>query len=279
MVPTASNCLPESPTDMYLASPKRREEWAPKLSQFALYRLHRTLKHPESLSITKLVRKSLGDTPVPPELKNVLEYFRCVDCAETPERPRRPKLDLPSEVVPDVFVSLDVRPLEMQNKTEDILVLIDHGDMILKLKLLPNRTALTALNAFYSPWTSVFYAPKHILVDRGAKLAAKLMELKLYDVKPQPCLTLTEALWGIVLKERSNRYLYKSIDRHLLQREYNTRHKDEFLLAAVELGWNYAQHNNNILSYYQRFGVIMRIIGSVDQSSRLSEWIALINLA
>lgn len=89
------------------------------------------------------------------------------------------------------MVLLKVMPHKIQNMTVDILVVIDHGDMFLKLKLLQNRTVLTVFNAFYSRWIATFDAPMHVLVDRRSNLAADLRKVKLDEVEAQLCPTQT----------------------------------------------------------------------------------------
>lgn len=62
------------------------------------------------------------------------------------------------------------------------------------------------------------------------------MKEKLYDIKAQLVLVLTEAPWRIGLNERPHRYLRKSIDRLLLQKNYETCHDHGVLLEEVETG-------------------------------------------
>lgn len=106
-----------------------------------------------------------------------------------------------------------------------------------------------------------------------------MMREKLHEVESQLCPILTEALWGIGLNERAHRYIHKEIDRLLLQSDYDTVHDHEILLADVEMGWNYALHANNILPHFQRFGIMPRVIGALDESPRLTERIALMHIS
>lgn len=114
-----------------------------------LLRLHRALKHPENSSISKVLSQSLGDKPIPRELKKQLEDFRCSECAKKPELPRKPKLALPPKPVPNLAVSLDVMPQKIRNKQVYILVMIDHSDLLFRLKMLHNRTAGAAFTLFF----------------------------------------------------------------------------------------------------------------------------------
>lgn len=99
----------------------------------------------------------------------------------------------------------------------DIFVMIDHGDMTLRLKTLANRTAPTAFNAFYGGWISLYDVPIYLLVDDRSNLVAEFMKEKLHEVDSQLCPIPTEVPWCNGLNERSHRYLHKSIDRLLLQ--------------------------------------------------------------
>lgn len=89
----------------------------------------------------------------------------------------------------------------------------------------------------------------------------------------------SEASWSLGINKRSHRYIHKSIDRLILERNYSVGPELEVLLPNVEVGWNSAQHNNNVLSHYHRFGVMPCIVGSLDNLSRLNERIALMELA
>ena len=125
----------------------------------------------------------------------------------------------------------------------------------------------------------MFDSPTFTIVDRGSNLAAELMKEKLHDVESQLLPIPVEAPWGIGLNERSHRYLHKSIYSLLLQPGYSTGHDQEVLLADAEMGWNFAHHSNNIIPHYHRFGSMSRIIGALDESTRLSKRIALMHLA
>lgn len=74
----------------------------------------------------------------------------CCECAETPELPLKPELSTPLEAIPNIFLSRDVMTHKIHNKSADILVMMDHGEKIMRLNLLPSRMALTAFSSFYS---------------------------------------------------------------------------------------------------------------------------------
>ena len=50
--------------------------------------------------------------------------------------------------MPNLTVSLDVMDHSINQKKHEILVMIDHGDMLLRLKRIPYRRAITAFYAF-----------------------------------------------------------------------------------------------------------------------------------
>lgn len=168
---------------------------------------------------------------------------------------------------------------KIRNKSENILVIIDHGKMMLRLKHLPDNSAQISFNAFYTQWiSSVFDAPVYVIVDRGSNLFAEYMKRELHEVESQLFPVPTEAPWGIKLNERSHRYMHK-IDWLLRQSQYYTGNYHEVLLPKAATGWNYALHKNNVLPHYHRLGIMPRTIASLDEFSRLSERVALIELA
>lgn len=137
--------------------------------------------------MSKVIRQSLGDDPMPTELKAELESIGCSECSEIPERLRKPKIFLPPESTPNVVVSLDVMQHKIRNQKTHILVMIDHFDIVLRLKKSSNCTALTAFNIFYRRWISTFDAPTYVYVDGRSNLSAELMKEKLYEVDVQLC--------------------------------------------------------------------------------------------
>lgn len=94
--------------------------------------------------------------------------------------------------------------------------MIDHGEMLIRLKTFLDCTTKTAFNDFYSSWIAYFDYPIYVIKDRGENFSAKLMKEKLHSEESQICPVPTEAPWDIGVNERSNRYLHKSIDRLLL---------------------------------------------------------------
>lgn len=215
--------------------------------------------------MSKVILHSLKEKLLSPDLQNALDEFRCPECAANPELSRKSKFALPSEATPSVAVPLDVMPHKIRNKSENNLMIIDHGDMRLCLKRRSNNTAPTAFNAFYSSWISVFDALVYVIVDCKSNPSAEYMKQKLHEVESQLCSVPTEAPWRIRLNECSHRYIRKSINRLLRQSQYETGYDHEVLLAEVETGRNNALHKNNVLPDFHRFGNMLRIIGSLDE--------------
>lgn len=73
--------------------------------------------------------------------------MRCFEWAKTAELLRRSKLSILPETVPKIVLSHDVMQPKVRNKFTYILVMTDHGKMLIRHKMLPIRTALTAFKA------------------------------------------------------------------------------------------------------------------------------------
>ena len=125
--------------------------------------------------------------------------MRCDEFAEEPKLPRQPKLAMPAEATPNIVFSLDIIPHKIRNKSTDILVTIDHGDMLILLKILHDRRAITAFNTFYSRWISTFDAPGYVRVACDSNLAAELMKDKLHEFQAHLLPVPTKAPFGIGL--------------------------------------------------------------------------------
>lgn len=73
----------------------------------------------------------------------------------------------------NIAVSLEVMPHNMRNKSVNILVMIYHSNMLLRLALIDKNSAPTAFNAFYSRLISIFYAPVYVIFDRCSNFSAQ----------------------------------------------------------------------------------------------------------
>lgn len=171
---------------------------------------------------------------MPLNLKQELESTRCSEFAKTTKISRKPKPLPPLEATPNIVIFLDVMKHEIRNESADILVMVDHGNMLMLLKKFPSRTALVAFHRFNSRWISFFGASTYVLVDRGSNLAAELMRETFREDEAQLCLIPTEAQWEIGLYERSHRHLYKRLQCPLFRKDHIVGCKLKVLLVDVE---------------------------------------------
>lgn len=74
-----SQVLLDSSNAVYLIPPWRCSTWTPTVSRTELFRLHCAVKHPENSAMTNVSQKGLGDTIVPPQRRQKVEYTRCSD--------------------------------------------------------------------------------------------------------------------------------------------------------------------------------------------------------
>lgn len=160
-----------------------------------------------------------------------------------------------------------------------MLVILDHGDTFIHCTFLPDRSTVTAFNSFYTHWISHFDARCFTVVHRGSNLASAEMKQNLHTLQSQLCPKPTDAPWSLGSNKRSHKFLHKAIDRLLLQPDYINGPNHSVLLSDVRIAWNLALHVNNILPHYHCFGIMPRVLGSIDTSSRLSEHQHLMSLA
>lgn len=59
---------------------------------------------------------------------------------------------VPAETIPNVVISLGVMSHKIRNQYTDILVMIDHSEMILYFRILHDSAALSFFDAFFSRW-------------------------------------------------------------------------------------------------------------------------------
>lgn len=170
-----------------LLPPRRRDDWTSGLSQTELYRLRRTLKIPEIFSMGKILRNRLGDATMPPALKKKLHDMRSHECAATLELPSKSKSAIPLEATEDDLFSLVLMPNKIQNKLTDILVMIDHADIILNLIVLFACRALSVFSTLLYHWIETFNSPHFELVEERSFFAAELMR-DIFHKRPFPAL-------------------------------------------------------------------------------------------
>lgn len=126
-------------------------------------------------SLRKVIRKSLNENPLPPDIRTKLENFRRSKFAAKLELPRKQKIANPDEAISNIAVSVDFMPHNIRKKSFNILVMIYHGDMLLGLAFFDINSATTTFNAFYILFISIFYAPIYVIFDRGSNLCAYYM--------------------------------------------------------------------------------------------------------
>lgn len=161
--------------------------------------------------------------------------MRCSKYADIAELFRIPKLSGLPEAVPNVVVCLNVVPHKNWNQSTDILVMIDHGDMLLRIKFFQDCTVLSCFIAFVSRWITTLDAPHFVLIDRGSNYNTELMWNKLDKVQVQLCSIPPELSWGIGLNRRSLRYLHKRIAMLLLQTDYATGYFYKVILVDMKV--------------------------------------------
>lgn len=170
-------------------------------------------------------------------------------------------------------------PHNIRNRAVKTLVMIDHGDMLLRVVFLYKNCAPTVCNSLCSLWISVFDATVYVIVDSGSNLSTEYMKTKLHEVESQLGPVPTNSPWVIGLSERSHRCLHKSIDRILMKKYYYAGDDHRASLQEVETAWNIALHNNNVLPHYQCLGIMLRFIRSLDEFTWLAERVAPMDLA
>lgn len=90
---------------------------------------------------------------------------------------------MPHEATPKIAVLLDVVPHKIGSELENIIVILYHMAMLLRLAFFENNAAPNGFNDFCSRWISIFDAPVYVIVDRRSDLSAKYMMIKLHDVE------------------------------------------------------------------------------------------------
>lgn len=127
-----------------------------------------------------------------------------------------------------------------KNKHVNILVLIQHSNMRLRIKSLFKKWELTTFNAFYCSWISNFNILLYAIVERGTNLSLKCLKQALIEIKFFLSPVTIKSLQKHGGNKRAYYYIYNEIDRNLLQSKYKTGHSCEVSLATVETCWNYA---------------------------------------
>lgn len=116
-----------------------------------------------------LFRQQSEGRRAPRKIRDYIERQQqeCRPCAENAKLPRVPKLAIPPPASPNIAVTLDVMPHHIRSTQRQILVILDSGDMKLRLSSLLDSSARTAFDAYFSRWISIFDAPIFTVVERG----------------------------------------------------------------------------------------------------------------
>lgn len=163
----------------------------------------------------------------------------------------------------------------VHHRSHKILIVLDHGDLIVKPNFISDCTAETAINAVYSRLISFLDASLNLFIDRGSNHSTTLMCEMLHSFQSRLIPIRTEAPWLLEIIKRSHIYINKYIDCMMLQRINNPSNDLGVLLANVEFGCDFAKHHNDVFTHYHRSGKISRTNGSHDNSAWLNEGTAL----
>lgn len=91
------------------------------------------------------------------------------------------KLAVSPPANPNITVTLDVMHHIIQGRQNNILVMLDNGDKMLRLSLLENDKAEKYFTYYFTGWIYLFDAPVYTVFDRGMKRAAQYMADQLMD--------------------------------------------------------------------------------------------------
>ena len=268
-----------NPSEVYPVPPWQRDDWTSALNPNDIDKLHKTLRHPEPTALLQLFRQQRENRRLPTALKNRIVKKKCPDCEENAQLPRVPKISLPPPATPNLAVTLDVMQHDINEKPIKILVMLDAGDMMLRLKKLDNESAQTAFSAYFSRWISIFDSPVFTIVDRGRNLTNKLMGDELRAVHSQLCPIPTEAPWSIGNNERSHAFLHRILNKLISAAASETQIDIDIILSEAEMSWNFTQHRGNTIPHYNRFGVMPRELGQTESTPNIRTRIACMEIA
>ena len=263
----------------YPIPPWKRDDWTSALTGNSIDKIHKTLRHPEPTSMMQLFRQQNSQRKLPASLKAEIEDHTCKICEEHAQLPRVPKISIPPPASPNLAVTLDVMQHNILGKPVKILVMLDAGDVMLRLKHIPTDSARNAFSAYFTRWISIFDSPVFTIVDRGRNLTNDYMVSQLHLLQSQLCPIPTEAPWSIGTNERSHGFLHRAIDKLQESQFLDCSNDVDVLLSEVEMSWNFVQHVNNVLPHYQRFGDMPRQLGNREIAPTTRERIALMELA
>lgn len=155
-------------------------------------------------------------------------------------------------------------PHNIHGTKHNILVMLDAGDMLLRLAKLKDDSACTAFNAYLSHWLRIFDSPVFTYVDRGTNLTNKYMTDNLRHFDFQLCLIPAESPWSIGTNERSHRFLHKAIRKSTAGPRFDVGDNLERLLGEIEMVWIFTQHKNRIQPHFNRVSVMPHALIELD---------------
>ena len=263
----------------YPIPPWQKDEWTSGLDVKDITRLHTSLRHPEPTALLQLIRQQRDQRKLPKALKDRINSHKCRDCEENAQLPRVPKMSIPPPAMPNIAVTLDVMHHDINDKPISILVMLDAGDMMIRLKHIQNDSARTAFSAYFSRWISIFDTPVYTIVDRERNLTNEFMKSQLRIIQSQLCPIPTEAPWSIGNNERSHGFIHRVLDKLQKGSTLNCTDDIDVILGEAEMAWNFVQHNQTHIPHYNRFGIMPRTLGETDSCPSIRSRIALMELA
>ena len=263
----------------YPVPPWERDEWTSALTGNDIGKMHKILRHPEPSALLQLFRQQREHWKLPAALKAKISEHKCKDCNENAQLPRVPKIAIPPAATPNLAVTLDVMQHDINDRAIKILVMLDAGDIMIRLKKIDDESAQAAFSAYFSRWISIFDAPVFTIVDRGRNLTNKYMAEKLRSVNSQLCPIPTEAPWSIGNNERSHGFLHRILDKMIAGSTLDSASDIELILGEAEMAWNFVQHTRCTIPHYNRFGIMPRSLGESDSIPNIRYRISLMEMA
>lgn len=132
----------------------------------------------------------------------------------------------------------------IRDKSVEILLMLDVGDMMIRFKHIPNDSARTEFAGVHG-------------------FSAQLSSVSAWIHR-------TEATWSIETNERWNDFLHRAIKKH--QSCINLDRWDDVgvLLTKVEIAWALVQHLSSVILHYHRVGGCLAIF-AIQKPHRLFE--------
>lgn len=121
----------------------------------------------------RLFRQQREQRKLPNSLRIQTEQRSCQYCDDLAQLARVHKISIPAPTTPNVTVNLDVMQHTIYGKPIKIEVMLDAGDMMLRLFRIANGSARTAFSAYLTRWISIFDRPIFTIIDRGSNLTNK----------------------------------------------------------------------------------------------------------